>query len=600
MTTLVRAAQMLAQTDPDDPAAVAGARETLDSLRDGHGATWEQALRVAAVETRREMGDPDPDASVRQIIGTTATESKLIVEPPTRPLQVARQMVEGLYTRSQDSLILRDHRGCFHRYDGTCWPEVDRRIVRADAYKWLGDAVYEKASELGVELKPWDPTRYKIDNVIDALRSVVLLDDADPPMWSDGTDDPPASEIVSMQNGLLHVPTRTLQEHTPAFFCHHALPFRFDPEAPVPERWLGFLDELWEGDPSSISALQEIFGYILGGDTRLQKIFLFVGPRRGGKGTIGRVLTGLLGPHNVAAPTMAGLATNFGLQPLIGRPLGLISDARLSGRADGQVVVERLLSISGEDSLTIDRKYREPWTGRLPTRFVILTNELPRLSDSSGALASRFVVFVLTKSFLGREDPALTGKLLLEASGIFNWALAGLDRLKERGYFEPPESSKEAALQLEDLSSPISAFVRDRCRVKASEIVRVDDLWAAWRAWCEDDNRHPGTKAVFGRNLKAAVPMIRKTRPRHGGDRAHRYEGIGTHLGKTVHGHGDHYDQGDRSQQRLGRGHSTRSREKASNDAAGHGGHGKGEVYTPDASQAGDLGLRIEEEVADE
>ena len=32
-----------------------------------------------------------------------------------------------------------------------------------------------------------------------------------------------------------------------------------------------------------------------------------------------------------------------------------------------------------EDSLTIDRKYREPWTGRLPTRFVVRTNELAAL-----------------------------------------------------------------------------------------------------------------------------------------------------------------------------------------------------------------------------
>jgi putative DNA primase/helicase len=72
------------------------------------------------------------------------------------------------------------------------------------------------------------------------------------------------------------------------------------------------------------------------------------------------VLTGLLGAHNVAAPTLASLTTNFGLSPLIGCPLGLISDARLSTRADGSVAVERLLSISGEDSITIDRKYRDP------------------------------------------------------------------------------------------------------------------------------------------------------------------------------------------------------------------------------------------------
>jgi putative DNA primase/helicase len=187
--------------------------------------------------------------------------------------------------------------------------------------------------------------------------------------------------MLAMQNGLLHLPTRTLIEHTPEFFSHHALPFDFDAEAPPPVRWLEFLRDLWHKDDSSIAALQEIFGYMLGGGTALQKIFLLVGPKRAGKGTIGRVLAGLLGSHNIAAPTLASLASHFGLQPLIGKPLALIADARFSSKADGNVVVERLLSISGEDSLTIDRKYKEPWTGRLPSRFLILTNELPRLVD---------------------------------------------------------------------------------------------------------------------------------------------------------------------------------------------------------------------------
>ena len=506
-----------------------------------------------------------------------------MVPPPTRPMHVARDLVADLYTETV-GLTLRDYCGDFYRYNGNCWPEVEGRLVRTDAYRWLEDAVFMKETKEGLEETPWAPTRYKIDNVIDALRAVVLLNGADPPMWSNGTEDPPASEIVSMTNGLLHVPTRTLHDHTPTFFCHHSLPFDFNPKAPEPKKWLGFVNELWSGDPASISALQEIFGYILGGDTRLQKIFLFVGPRRSGKGTIGRVLTGLLGSHNVAAPTMAGISTNFGLQPLIDKPLGLISDARLSGKTDGQIVVERLLSISGEDSLTIDRKYREPWTGRLPTRFVILTNELPRLSDSSGALASRFVLLVLTMSFLGREDPTLTDKLLAESSGIFNWALQGLDRLNSRGYFEPPESSKESILQLEDLASPISAFVRDRCEV-GDKSVSVDCLWTTWKEWCADQNRHPGSKAVFGRNLHAAVPMLRKTRSRDGNDRSHEYNGIGLALKDTMPGHGDHYDQGDRSQQRSGHGHSTRSQEKASKDTAGHSGHSKGDVYVQDDSE---------------
>ena len=81
-----------------------------------------------------------------------------------------------------------------------------------------------------------------------------------------------------------------------------------------------------------------MLGHLLAGDTSQQKMFLLVGPKRGGKGTIGRVWPGLLGAHQVGAPTLASLSTNFGLQPLIGKPLALISDARLSTKADSKIV----------------------------------------------------------------------------------------------------------------------------------------------------------------------------------------------------------------------------------------------------------------------
>ena len=151
---------------------------------------------------------------------------------------------------------------------------------------------------------PFAPSQAKIDNVVDTLRAVVELDTkAAAPCWTGaaGPVQPSANEIVPMKNGLLHVPTRTLQPHTPYFFCHHSLEFAYAPDADPPKRWLKFLERaVGSVTESSIDALQEIMGYILGGGTRLQKIFMFVGPKRAGKGTIGRVLTGLLGAHSVA------------------------------------------------------------------------------------------------------------------------------------------------------------------------------------------------------------------------------------------------------------------------------------------------------------
>ena len=149
---------------------------------------------------------------------------------------------------------------------------------------------------------------------------------------------------------------------------------------------------------------------MLSGRTDLQKIFVIIGPIRSGKGTIARILTAMIGTGHVANPTLSSLATEFGLAPLLGKSLAIIADARLSNKTDTRAVIERLLSISGEDSITVNRKFRDQVSARLPTRFMIISNELPAFGDASGAIASRFILTTLTRSFLGHEDIGLEGQ----------------------------------------------------------------------------------------------------------------------------------------------------------------------------------------------
>ena len=347
---------------------------------------------------------------------------ELIVPGPTKPYEIAQMFMQKHYSDPRGRLLLH-HRGLFYAWAGTHWPEGEARAVRADLYRWLEGAVYWQ----GKHLVPFDPTSGKISNIVDGLRAAVHVSETiEAPAWFDGTASALPREFVAMRNGLLRLSTRELIEHTPAFFNAYALPFAFDPDAPEPAKWKRFLSELWGVDRESISTLAEIMGYVIGGSTAQQKMFLLVGPKRAGKGTIVRVLTALLGPENVAAPTLSSLAENFGLQTLVGKPLAAIADARLGGRSDSTIAVERLLSISGEDSITIDRKYRDPWTGRLPTRFMVLTNEMPRFTDASGTIASRFVILMLTNSFYGSEDPGLTDELSPRRQGSSTGASTAL------------------------------------------------------------------------------------------------------------------------------------------------------------------------------
>lgn len=70
-------------------------------------------------------------------------------------------------------------------WDGRCWPERDVATVRAEAYRYLEHAAYVK----DLELLPWDPTRTKVANVLEALSAVTHLPPTvQPPTWLDGED----------------------------------------------------------------------------------------------------------------------------------------------------------------------------------------------------------------------------------------------------------------------------------------------------------------------------------------------------------------------------------------------------------------------------
>ncbi len=372
-----------------------------------------------------------------------------------------------------------------------------------------------------------------VSNTLEQVRAQTILPSSkQPPSWLKTHHWKP-EDIIATKNSIVHLPSYVdgvrpySIDASPSFFSTSAVDYVFDETKPPCDRWKQFLAELWPEDQDSINLLQEWFGNCLTPDTRLQKMLLMLGPRRSGKGTIARVHRAVVGEQNVCGPTLASLQTNFGLWPLLGKSVAIISDARLSGRSDQAIITERLLSISGEDAQTVDRKNLEPVTTKLSTRFVIISNELPRLHDASGALAGRMVILQLTESFYGKEDRNLSDALLQERPGILHWAIEGWQRLRHRGHFIQPESGEQLKNQLDELSSPITAFVADECVVDDRYKVPVNDIYQSWVTWCNDAGRDPGSIQVFGRDLTALLPRLRVKQTRFGAHRSRTYEGIG-------------------------------------------------------------------------
>jgi putative DNA primase/helicase len=487
----------------------------------GHSAKDGLAAVKAAIE-RALAGEPDPVALL-----SAGPDGRAIIPSPGEPMRVARQFLEQRHLHHDGTPTLRYWQGAWWIWKTVSWREVLPRLVTSRLYAFTEDAAYRAD---GGELKAWSPTHRKIADLIEALGAIcIVLDDVDQPCWLDGRE---SGSIVALANGLLELKEsgeRRLLPHSPLFFNQTSVPFAYDPGAPPPEHWLKFLDELWPETKAETQALGEWFGYVISGRLDQHKILLIIGPTRGGKGVIARILTALIGKSHVAGPTLNSLGGDFGLAPLIGKSLAIISDARFGGR-DDSAVVERLLSISGEDTLTANRKYREAWTGKLSCRLHIMSNELPRLNDASAAVIGRLVVLPLTRSWLGREDKTLERKFSAELSGILNWSLDGLARLDANGNaFTEVASADQAIEQLRDLASPVAAFVREECVIGKGCEIRVDDLYRAFKTWADDSGQPRKSKSVFGRNLKAAIPMLRTERPRakdNPGPRARVYIGL--------------------------------------------------------------------------
>lgn len=452
------------------------------------------------------------------------------IEADDDPHRLARVYLAGL--RQPECSTLFFWREEWHRWDGAHYRICPDKEVRGE----LTAAIKAEFDRINIEAqKSRNPdkappltrpvTTRKTSDVLQALTGEAMIrvvDCPEQPAWL--CDDPPfpADEVLPCRNALVHLPglmdgfepSRYVVAPTPLFFGAYSLGFDYRSDSPRPERWHRFLQEIWPADRESIETLQEWFGYLLTADTSHQKMLMLIGPKRSGRGTIARVIQALLGPENVVTPTLSGFTTHFGAACLIGQPAAIFTDARIGMRSDVSVAVERLLSITGEDAQTIPRKNRDDWKGRLRTRFTLISNELPRLTDASGALPSRMIVLRFTETFIGREDRGLESELVKELPGILMWAIEGWQRLRNRGRFIQPESANDLVEQMEDIASPVGEFVKDTCVVGAAHEILTNELYGAWKEWCQEHGRdHPGDRTAFGRNLTAAFHSIRTSNP---------------------------------------------------------------------------------------
>lgn len=444
-----------------------------------------------------------PSAAATQETDGADGEPTEILPPPGQPVQVARELIKRM-PASDGTPHWTWWREDFYLWSGAHWDAVDPAVIHQWLYQQTADAKCWSAGK-EPELVAWAPTRKKIGDLADALGVGELQRQGD------------EDRVIAAGNGVVDLYTRELVQHSPGRFNLFSLPFDYDPAATAP-LWQSFLDEVLPDDRQAQEFLAEWFGYVLSGRTDQHKIAALIGKKRSGKGTIARVLGALVGKDNVAGLNLSTLSGPFGLEPFVGAALAVASDVRWKSRNIGDAV-QILLEVSGEDAATVGRKNRKAWKGKLGVRFMLMSNDTPTFSDRSGALVDRMIYVSFRQSFFGREDPALTDKLLAELPGIFNWALDGLERLTGRGRFTQPDSGVHEQEATRRLADPVGAFLEDWCTLSDDAEILLDHLYLKFRNWCESEgrDRDSTTKEIFSRDIRSKVEGLGSRRARENG-----------------------------------------------------------------------------------
>lgn len=314
-----------------------------------------------------------------------------------------------------------------------------------------------------------------------------------PELW----ESPPPG-VVNVTNGLLDIKTRKLRPHTPEHLSPVQIAAAYDPAAECPAID-AFLDATI---PDLGPVFDEVTGYLTTADNRQQKAIMLTGQGGTGKSTATKAWRALLGSANVSTVSLHQLDEDrFAAADLYGKLANVFADLPAHALASSSI----FKSVTGGDPIRGERKHAQPFSWTPFVRLVYSANEVPPTADNSDAFFERWLVLPFTRKFrdTSEEDKNLVDRLTTpgELSGLLNRGLDGLDRLHAQRGFSHVKASDEAHERFRIDSDSAAGFVDERCTIDEGGKISKRGLFAAYKEWCEANNRRPLAATRFNRRL---------------------------------------------------------------------------------------------------
>ena len=322
-----------------------------------------------------------------------------------------------------------------------------------------------------------------------------------------------ATSIIKFQNDYIYnLKTKEITPFTDDTFVIKQFGFNYDPNATCQE-WLNFINT--SVDNKDIPVLQEFLGYIFYKGLPAQNFLVLKGPTRAGKGTVLGIIEDMLGESNVSSVPASALFskedTHMDLWQLEGKL------ANLDGEVEPYDLmhIANLKKLTGMDSIVSNQKYKNQHSFINVAKLLFALNSLPKikLNDAEvDSFLSRIIIVNFIHSHADDADPTLKDRLETEISGIFNWMLEGLKRLKNNNFlFSNTHSITEKARIYALTSDPLKVFC-DNLIVPGDDEFEPKNLYSIFLKFCSYNNVDPSMNVKSLLSFQRQLSNILKAR----------------------------------------------------------------------------------------
>lgn len=318
--------------------------------------------------------------------------------------------------------------------------------------------------------------------------------------------------LVNVQNGVLNLRDFSMTEHKPDFLMTRMLGTSM-PESPErPEKWLAFLDQIFNGDLELIRYIQKALGYSLSGDTSEQCAFFLYGTGRNGKSTFLEVVRKIMGDYatNIQPESIMVKASTNTANSDIARLKG----ARLVTSVEpneGMRLNEGLLKqLTGDDMITARKLYGDEFEFRPEFKLWMATNHKPTIRGTDLGIWRRIHIIPFTVTIPEEVvDKNLPYKLMKELPDILAWMADGYKLWKSEG-LRKPKVIADAVEEYRNEMDVISAFLASDYVVQGGE-VKAQALYAVYCQWAAECNEYKMPSRKFGLEMSKRYNKVRKT-----------------------------------------------------------------------------------------